>query len=121
MIDFNSISDDTTIQRAAPTSGRAQCEGADMKKQNARQAVVKPEIEAANPMMEMVWRLERLERQVQRLSELVRNHAEDNDRLVRIVAEDRDVIRRELLRKHEHRVRVRKHLRDVSSKVDLEH
>ena len=92
-----------------------------MKKQNARQAVVKPDIAAANPMMEMVWRLERLERQVQRLSELVRNHAEDNDRLVRIVAEDRDVIRRELLRKHEHRVRVRKHLRDVSSKVDLEH
>ena len=49
MIDFNSISDDTTTQRAAPTSGRAQCEGADMKKQNARQAVVKPDIEAANP------------------------------------------------------------------------
>ena len=103
-----------------------------MKKQNARPAVIKPAIEPANPMMEMVWRLERLERQVQRLSELVRNHAEDNDRLVRnhaedndrlvrIVAEDRDVIRRELLRKHEHRVRVRKHLRDVSSKVDLEH
>ena len=89
-----------------------------MKKQNIRPVVVKPAIEAANPMMEMVWRLERLERQV---SELVRNHAEDNDRLVRIVAEDRDVIRRELLRKHEHRVRVRKHLRDVSSKVDLEH
>ncbi|MBK9998995.1 MAG: hypothetical protein IPO99_18115 [Nitrospira sp.] len=58
-----------------------------MKKQNARQAVVKPRYRpAANPMMEMVWRLERLERQVQ-LSELaLRDHAEDNDRLVRIVA-----------------------------------
>jgi hypothetical protein len=97
-------------------------EGAEMKKINAQRAIIKPHTEPANPMMEMVWRLERLERQVQRLSELVRNHAEDNDRLVRIVAEDRDVIRRELLRKHEHRVRVRKHLRDVSStsKVDLE-
>lgn len=92
-----------------------------MKKHNAQPAIVKPGPDAANPMMEMVWRLGRLERQVQRLSELVRNHAEDNDRLVRIVAEDRDVIRRELLRKHEHRVRVRKHLRDVSSKVGLEH
>ena len=120
MIDFNSISVDTTIQRATPASGRAHDEGADMKKQNARPVVMKPAIEPANPMMEMVWRLERLERQVQRLSELVRNHAEDNDRLVRIVAEDRDVIRRELLRKHEHRVRVRKHLRDVSSKVGVE-
>ncbi|MCC2641947.1 MAG: hypothetical protein K0S45_2360 [Nitrospira sp.] len=92
-----------------------------MKKHNALPAVNKGGSDAANPMKEMVWRLERLERQVQRLSELVRNHAEDNDRLVRIVAEDRDVIRRELLRKHEHRVRVRKHLRDVSSKVSLEH
>lgn len=92
-----------------------------MKKHNALPAVIKSESGAANPMKAMVWRLERLERQVQRLSELVRNHAEDNDRLVRIVAEDRDVIRRELLRKHEHRVRVRKHLRDVSSKVSLEH
>ncbi|MBI4001424.1 MAG: hypothetical protein HY348_06545 [Nitrospira defluvii] len=92
-----------------------------MKKHNAQPVAIKSGAEAANPMMEMVWRLGRLERQVQRLSELVRNHAEDNDRLVRIVAEDRDVIRRELLRKHEHRVRVRKHLRDVSSKVGLEH
>ena len=92
-----------------------------MKKHNALPAVIKSGSPAANPMKEMVWRLERLERQVQRLSQLVRNHAEDNDRLVRIVAEDRDVIRRELLRKHEHQVRVRKHLRDVSSKVSLEH
>jgi hypothetical protein len=40
--------------------------------------------------------------------------------LVRIVAEDRDVIRRQLLRKHHERVRVRKHLRDANSKVGLD-
>lgn len=56
---------------------------------------------------QMLWRLERLERQVQRLSELVRDHAEDADRLVKIVAEDRDVLRRELLRQHQARVRKR--------------
>ena len=61
---------------------------------------------------EIEWRLERLEGQMQKLSELVREHAEDTDRLVRIVAEDRDVIRRQLLRKHHEKVRVRKHLRD---------
>ncbi len=57
---------------------------------------------------QMLWRLERLERQVQRLSELVREHAEDEDRLVRIVAEDRDVLRRELLRHHQARVHKRR-------------
>lgn len=114
--------DDTTIDEGLRYTAELN-EGAEMKKYSPQRLVSKPEIEPANPMVEMVWRLERLERQVQRLSELVRNHAEDNDRLVRIVAEDRDVIRRELLRKHEHRVRVRKHLRDVSSssKADLEH
>ncbi|HET6674270.1 MAG TPA: hypothetical protein VFG71_02965 [Nitrospiraceae bacterium] len=84
-----------------------------------RQAVVRSVVKGAgnaNPMKDIIWRLERLERQVQKLSELVRDHAEDNDRLVRIVAEDRDVIRRSLLRKHEHKVRVRRHLRDVSWK-----
>ncbi len=69
---------------------------------------------------EMAWRLERLEGQLQKLSELVREHAEDVDRLVRIVAEDRDVIRRQLLRKHHEKVRVRKHLRDTDSKVGLD-
>ena len=59
-----------------------------------------------------LWRLEHLENQMAKLSELVREHAEDVDRLVRIVAEDRDVIRRQLLRKHQEQVRVRKHLRD---------
>ena len=64
---------------------------------------------------DMAWRLERLEGQLQKLSELVREHAEDMDRIVRIVAEDRDVIRRQLLRKHHEKVRVRKHLRETNS------
>lgn len=63
----------------------------------------------------LTWRLDRLEGQMQKLSELVREHAEDMDRLVRIVAEDRDVIRRQLLRKHHEKVRVRKHLRETVS------
>ncbi|HEV8327678.1 MAG TPA: hypothetical protein VGQ08_09350 [Nitrospiraceae bacterium] len=65
-------------------------------------------------------RLEHLENQMAKLSELVREHAEDVDRLVRIVAEDRDVIRRQLVRKHQEHVRVRKHLRDSNSKVGLD-
>lgn len=66
------------------------------------------------------WRVERLEAQLQKLTELVRDHAEDVDRLVRIVAEDRNVIRLQLLRKHHEKVRVRKHLRDSNSKVGLD-
>ena len=62
-----------------------------------------------------LWRLEHLENQLAKLSELVREHAEDVDRLVRIVAEDRDVIRRQLLRKHQEQVRVRRHLRDSNA------
>ena len=65
-------------------------------------------------------RLEHLESQMATLSELVREHAEDVDRLVRIVAEDRNVIRRQLLRKHHAQVRVRKHLRDSNAKVGLD-
>ncbi|HJU05218.1 MAG TPA: hypothetical protein VJ692_08685 [Nitrospiraceae bacterium] len=59
----------------------------------------------------MLWRLDRLERQVQKLSELVRYHAEDEDRLVKIVAEDREVLRRELLRQHQAKLRIRKRAR----------
>jgi hypothetical protein len=66
------------------------------------------------------WRLEHLESQMQKLSELVRDHAEDVDRLVRIVAEDRNAIRQQLLRKHHEQVRVRKHLRASNSKPDLD-
>jgi polyhydroxyalkanoate synthesis regulator phasin len=90
-----------------------------MKRRTVVRSVIGSE-STSNPMKDIVWRLERLERQVQKLSELVRDHAEDTDRLVRIVAEDRDVIRRDLLRKHEHKVRLRRHLRDVSSKNGME-
>lgn len=70
---------------------------------------------------DVLWRLEHLEAQMQRLSELVRDHAEDVDRLVRIVAEDRNTIRQQLLRKHHEQVRVRKHLRSNNSKVGLDY
>ena len=67
------------------------------------------------------WRLEHLESQMAKLSELVRDHAEDVDRLVRIVAEDRNAIRQQMLRKHQQQVRVRKQLRASTSRpgVDL--
>jgi hypothetical protein len=77
----------------------------------------RPANKPAETVGELAWRLERLEGQLQKLSELVREHAEDVDRLVRIVAEDRDVIRRQLLRKHHEKVRVRKHLREANSKI----
>jgi hypothetical protein len=82
--------------------------------------VTKSSVKPAESVSEMAWRLERLEGQLQKLSELVREHAEDVDRLVRIVAEDRDVIRRQLLRKHHEKVRVRKHLREANSKIGLD-
>jgi len=74
----------------------------------------------ATPLQNALWRLERLEAQMQKLSELVRDHAEDVDRLVRIVAEDRNTIRRQLLRKHHERVRVRKHLRTANAKAEFD-
>jgi hypothetical protein len=82
--------------------------------------VTKSSVKSAESLSGMAWRLERLEGQLQKLSELVREHAEDVDRLVRIVAEDRDVIRRQLLRKHHEKVRVRKHLREANSKIGLD-
>jgi hypothetical protein len=75
---------------------------------------------AVDRSTDVLRRLEHLESQMAKLSELVREHAEDVDRLVRIVAEDRDAIRRQLLRKHQEQVRVRKHLRDSNSKVGLD-
>jgi len=63
----------------------------------------------------VLWRLDRLERQVRTLSELVRDHAEDADRLVRIVGEDHEVLRRELLHEHQTRLRVRKRARHLTS------
>ena len=82
-----------------------------------QKAVQKP---AVDRRKDALRRLEHLESQMAKLSELVREHAEDVDRLVRIVAEDRDVIRRKLLRKHHEQVRVRKHLHDSNSKVGLD-
>jgi len=78
------------------------------------------QIPAVDRSKDVLRRLEHLESQMAKLSELVREHAEDVDRLVRIVAEDRDVIRRQLVRKHQEHVRVRKHLRDSNSKVGLD-
>jgi hypothetical protein len=82
-----------------------------------QKAVQKPAVDRA---IDALRRVEHLESQMAKLSELVREHAEDVDRLVRIVAEDRDVIRRQLLRKHHEQVRVRKHLRASDSKVGLD-
>jgi len=70
----------------------------------------------SRPHESLERRLSQLESQMHKLSELVRDHAEDVDRLVRIVAEDRNVIRQQLLRKHHEQVRVRKHLRASNSK-----
>ncbi len=73
---------------------------------------------SASPLSDLRWRLERLESQMQKLSELVRDHAEDMDRLVRIVAENSDILRRQLLRKHHEKVRVRKHLRATDAAME---
>lgn len=74
---------------------------------------------ARTVLQSVLWRLARLERQVRWLSQLVRDHAEDEDRLVKIVAEDRDTLRRELLREHEAKLRARKRAHAASSKVGL--
>ncbi|MFO0773846.1 MAG: hypothetical protein U0172_04165 [Nitrospiraceae bacterium] len=63
----------------------------------------------------LMWRLDRLEQQMHRLTELIREHAEDNDRLVRIVAEDRELIRKELVRRHQAQLRARDLLRRIPS------
>jgi|SRR5213594_1364413 len=79
-----------------------------------------PQDGRARPVLQTVlWRLARLERQVRWLSQLVRDHAEDEDRLVKIVAEDRETLRRELLKKHEAKLRARKRARAANSKVGL--
>ncbi len=67
------------------------------------------------------WRLDRLEQQMHRLTELIREHAEDNDRLVRIVAEDRELIRKELVRRHQAQLRARDLLRRLPSKLGMDH
>jgi len=74
--------------------------------------------EPPNVVQDILWRLDRLERQVHTLSGLVRDHAEDADRLVRIVAEDREVLRRELLRQHQARIRLRRHVRTDDDRAE---
>ncbi len=74
---------------------------------------------SGTPAENLLWRIDRLERQVHTLSELVREHAEDMDRLVRIVGEDREVLRRELLRQHHAKVRLRKQSREYGTGVEL--
>jgi hypothetical protein len=88
--------------------------------QKSHRPAGKSAVKSSDSVSDIAWRLERLEGQLQKLSELVREHAEDMDRLVRIVAEDRDVIRRQLLRKHHEKVRVRKHLRETDSRNGLD-
>ena len=68
---------------------------------------------------ELSWRLDRLEQQMHRLTELIREHAEDNDRLVRIVAEDRELIRKELLRRHQAQIRARDFLRRIPARAGM--
>lgn len=75
---------------------------------------------AAQPLLQsLLWRVDRLERQVRTLSELVRDHAEDADRLVRVVGEDHEVLRRELLEEHRELVRLRNQTRQRRSKIGL--
>ncbi|HET9129899.1 MAG TPA: hypothetical protein VFO86_03065 [Terriglobia bacterium] len=84
---------------------------------DSRRVTKLPE-KSSGPLRNMAWRMEKLEGQIQKLSELVRDHAEDMDRLVKIVAENSDIIRRQLLRKHHEKVRVRKHLRETDASTE---
>lgn len=90
-----------------------------------KKAVRKPDLSkdgrAESLLQGLLWRVDRLERQVRTLSELVRDHAEDADRLVRIVGEDHEALRRELLQEHQARLNVRKRARIAGSKVRLTH
>ena len=78
-----------------------------------KKAVSKParSKDGAAVLASVLWRLDRLERQVRTLSELVRDHAEDADRVVRIVDEDHEALRQELLQEHRERLRARKRAR----------
>jgi len=78
-----------------------------------------PKPDPASVVQDILWRLDRLDRQVHTLSELVRDHAEDADRLVRVVAEDREVLRREMLRQHQARIRLRRSTRGDDDPVEL--
>ena len=68
---------------------------------------------------DLLWRVDRLERQIMRLSELVRAHAEDEDRLVRIVAKDHEALRQELMARDGEMPTEPRLLRPVKAKVGL--
>jgi hypothetical protein len=115
----------TILRTLIDCTGVRLAEGVDMKQDVlvsslAKKPAALPKKKAASAEDTLMWRLEHLESQMQKLSELVRDHAEDVDRLVRIVAEDRNAIRQQLLRKHHEQVRVRKHLRASNSKLGLD-
>lgn len=59
-------------------------------------------------MQVIMRRLDRLERQMNVLSELVRGHAEDAARLVQIVAENREALRQGFLRTQQAKLLTRK-------------
>jgi hypothetical protein len=88
-------------------------------RKSASKSVAVREDRAAAVLQGVLWRLDRLERQVRTLSELVRDHAEDADRVVRIVGEDHEVLRRELLQEHRERLRARKRTRSGHARADL--
>lgn len=81
----------------------------------ANKSNVSKDGQAKSLLQGLLWRVDRLERQVSTLSELVRDHAEDADRLVRIVGEDHEVLRRELLQEHQARLNVRKRARRLGT------
>jgi hypothetical protein len=78
-----------------------------------RKSAAKPPVRETD-LRGVVWRLNRLERQVKTMSELIRDHAEDADRLVRIVGEDHELLRRQLLRQHLETIRRRKRAQALS-------
>jgi hypothetical protein len=78
-----------------------------MKKTTRAASAAKPRVTEVE-IQGILWRLDRLERQVKTLSELVRDHAEDADRLVQIVGEDHELLRRQLLREHQEALRARR-------------
>ena len=86
-----------------------------VKKKAVRKSDLSKDGRAKSLLQSLLWRLDRLERQVRTLSELVRDHAEDADRLVRIVGEDHEVLRRELLQEHQARLNVRKRERRLGT------
>lgn len=75
--------------------------------------------DASSSFEGMKWRVDRLERQIRRLSELVREHAADADRLVQIVAENRELLRQELMAKGSPTARNKKSDRSMNGKLDV--